>query len=78
MRPYLAPWVDSGTHASHLRSTTAVLRFVLSNEDVVPEQRRRIVNDCLWFITEADGKYTTRFRSRGVLELEADGPLPNW
>lgn len=77
-RPFEQPWVDDGTYEANLRSATVVLRFALSSEDVVPSLRKRLINDCLWFITEASGKYTTRFRSRGVLELEANGRISNW
>lgn len=74
-RPYLAPWVESARAAANFRSAVAVARFAVTSVEVVAAQRDRLLGECIWFVTEADGKYATRYRSRGVLELQDDGPL---
>jgi hypothetical protein len=34
--------------------------------------RRKLLNQVVWYATESEGKYTTRFRSREALRLQAE------
>lgn len=77
-RAYLQPWVDSGNGQRRLVSAATVLRFALNHPDVLPEQRNRLITESLWFVTETEGKYGARYKTRGVLDLEAEAPIANW
>jgi hypothetical protein len=35
-------------------------------------------NNAIWYVSEAAGKYKTRYRSAGVLSLEAETPVRKW
>lgn len=50
-----------------------LLRHVLTQPDPHPNLLRRVLLKVFWFISEADGKYTTRYQIQGSLALkEAD------
>src|SRR5437870_2054049 len=65
---YLRPWV-AGAREAALASAAKAATFALSEPELTEEMRRRILAEVCWAVTEVDGKYGTRFRSRGVLEL---------
>jgi hypothetical protein len=77
-RPYAQPWVESPHASDHLRSAAALARFALTSDDLTEEHRYRLLNNAVWYVTEAAGKYKTRFRSASVLSLETKAPLRKW
>ena len=78
VRPYTQPWVESPRASEHLRSATALARFALSSGDLTEEHRTQLLNNAVWYVSEAAGKYKTRYRSAGVLALETDAPIRKW
>ncbi|MDF1712858.1 MAG: hypothetical protein P1U90_11520 [Akkermansiaceae bacterium] len=49
--------------------------------DLYPRHKRELLSICVWKVTELDGKWNTRFCSRGALEAEegvnAEHPIVN-
>jgi hypothetical protein len=78
IRPYLQSWVESSRAAEYLRSATAVATFALSSRDLTEEHRTQLLNNAVWYFSEAAGKYKTRYRSAGVLGLEAEAQIRKW
>ena len=39
--------------------------------------RKKMLKEVLWWISEADGKYATRFRSQAVVKLAENNPKSN-
>jgi hypothetical protein len=54
-----------------LRSAAALARFALESRELTEDHRRQLLNNAVWYLTEAAGKYKTRYRSAGALSLEA-------
>jgi len=55
------------TEAEIIESATRVIEGCLTL-DILERHKRDIISGLLWKITEARGKYTTRYRSRGSNE----------
>jgi hypothetical protein len=68
---YQRPWQPPKDEEKVKRSCVAIAEFAVSSPELTPVHRRNLLNTALWWITELGGKYTTRYRSRGVLELGA-------
>jgi hypothetical protein len=69
----------SASRASrYLRSAAALARFALESAELTDDHRRQLLNNAVWYVSEAAGKYKTRYRSAGVLSLEADASVPMW
>jgi hypothetical protein len=50
------------------RSAAALVNVLLANQrNILPEHIRELLDILLWKITEADGKYKTRYQSNGAL-----------
>ncbi|HWG21741.1 MAG TPA: hypothetical protein VG225_14515 [Terracidiphilus sp.] len=54
------------------RSATALIELLLANKtpEILSEHLREVLKILLWKITEADGKYDTRYQSNGALECK--------
>ena len=52
------------------RSAVALVKLLLASKrpEMLPKHVGELLTTLLWKITEADGKYKTRFQSRGALE----------
>ncbi len=72
--PYLTRWVLHPEADAHVRSAAAVARFALTSPDLTDKHRSRLLNDAIWYRTEAASKIKLRFRSAGVLTLAASRP----
>ena len=51
------------------RSAVALIKLLLKNTtpEILPAHLRELLDKMLWKITEADGKYNTRYRSESAL-----------
>jgi hypothetical protein len=78
LRPYQKAWSESQQSAAIFASALAQARFAVGSPDLIDVHRRGLINQAIWQVTGSEGKYTTRYRSRGVLELEASGPVDKW
>lgn len=43
--------------------------------NLYPAHKRSLLDRCIWFVTEADGKFKTRYRSIGALGADASTKL---
>jgi hypothetical protein len=71
--PYLTSWRPDPDEEAHLRSARAVARFALTSPDLTPKHRIRLLNDAIWYRTEAVSKIRLRYRSGGVRALSTSG-----
>lgn len=70
-RAFQPPYVPHADREWKLESAVALARFALASPELYEEHRRLLLSQALWFATEADGKYSTRYRSTGARELVA-------
>ena len=69
-RAHQKPWNAWEHYESVLKVATATAYFAITSPDLdeIPDYRREILGNVLWFMTcQPSGKYTTRFRSQAVL-----------
>jgi uncharacterized membrane protein YheB (UPF0754 family) len=52
-----------------IASAKTLARMVLVSRALLPRHKRRILSVVQWLISEVDGKYTTRYRSKKVVDL---------
>ena len=57
-------WHPQPEAQARRNSAIAAIRAILNAKDVIDTHRVELLSVCLWKLTEADGKYTTRFCSR--------------
>ncbi|WP_426502809.1 hypothetical protein ACPPVO_34915 [Dactylosporangium sp. McL0621] len=72
--PYLTHWQSHPEDDAHFRSALAVARFATSSPDLTDQHRLRLLNDAIWYRTEAASKIRLRFRSGGILALGFPAP----
>jgi hypothetical protein len=72
--PYLSRWQPHPEDDAHLRSAVAVARFAITSPELTDKHRRRLLNDAIWYRTEAASKTRIRYRSGGVLALGRTAP----
>jgi hypothetical protein len=53
-------------HDIRLESAFCAVKGLLEIE-LYPAHKKKLLSDCIWIITEVDGKYKTRFRSEGAI-----------
>lgn len=70
----LTPYAASVKSAAKIQSAKTLVQIALKNADLYRSHRRKIISDAIWHITEADGKWKTRFKSRHVLYLAKNDP----
>lgn len=68
------PYVQSPGSAEIVRSAKNLARLILASDLIIDRHKKKILSDVLWLISEADGKYTTRFRSAEVIRLAKEEP----
>jgi hypothetical protein len=72
--PYLTPWQPHPQDDAHFKSAVAASRFAVSSPDLTNRHRIRLLNDAIWYRTEAASKVRIRYRSGGVLALGSAAP----
>lgn len=77
-RPYTALWTVDPDEPDRLRSAVALAQFALTSPDLTQTHRVRLLNEAIWYRTEGGGKYKIRYRSSGVLTLQAAGAIKSW
>lgn len=55
------------TALSIIESATSAVRQILAMEDVIEKHKREMLSDMIWKISEANGRWNTRYFSEGVL-----------
>ena len=70
----LLPYRRSATADALVASAKHLARIVLASDELHERHRKKMLSDVLWLISEADGKYTTKFRSAEVIRLATEEP----
>lgn len=73
-RKLVKPYVRSKGTDAIIASAKRLARLVLSDSEILPEHKRLVLSRLQWFISNADGKYRTRFRSKLVVDLATEDP----
>lgn len=59
---------------SVIASAKKLAHLLLSSDELLPQHRKKMLKEVVWLITEADGKYSTRYRSKEVVRLAEETP----
>lgn len=57
-----------------IASAKELARLVLASDVLLKEHKRKMLSEIQWLISEVDGKYATRYRSRRVVDLAHTDP----
>lgn len=52
-----------------IKSAKNLAKLILSNEDLILPHKKRILSEVLCFLSEVDGKYAARYRSKEVVRF---------
>jgi hypothetical protein len=72
-----APYRRASRTTEVTTSAKNLARLILGSDDIILPHKKRILSEVLWFLSEADGKYSTRFRSVEVVRLATEEPTSN-
>lgn len=74
-RKYLvAPYVPTAEAQAQIRSAKNIAWTILRADDISLKHKKAVLHEVLWYLTAADGKYSTRFRSKRVVDLAHSEP----
>ena len=74
-RKYLiAPYVPTAEAQAKVRSAKNVAWTILRADDISLKHKEAVLHEVLWYLTAAEGKYSTRFRSKHVVDLAHNEP----
>lgn len=57
-----------------VNSAKQLAKIILAETGILTEHRKLMLSRIQWIISEADGKYRTRYRSSAVVELATNSP----
>ena len=69
-----AQFVQRTNSAEIIASAKKMVALVLESEELHMRHRKKMLKEVLWWISEADGKYTARYRSKAVVALAQEDP----
>ncbi|PZQ02462.1 MAG: hypothetical protein DI587_03260 [Variovorax paradoxus] len=70
----LQPYVRAASAEAKISSAYALVKLALADTKMLPAHRKHLLKTAQWWVTEADGKWKTRFRSMEVLRLAKEDP----
>ena len=70
----IKPFVRSSKSDEIIKSAKELANLVLQNSSIIEVHRKSIISQVQWFISTADGKHKTRYRSRLIVELATNNP----
>lgn len=73
-RRLTAQFVRRQNSAEIIASAKKMAALVLQSNELHLRHRKRMLKEVLWWISEADGKYSTRYRSKAVVALAQTDP----
>ena len=73
-RSLLAQYVLSPSAADIIGSAKHIAQIVLASNLMLQKHRNKVLTEVLWLISEAGGKYSTRYRSAEVVRLATQEP----
>jgi len=65
----LAPYKQSKKSSAVVKSAKRLALLILGCEELLVSHRKKMLKEVIWLISEADGKYSTRYRSAEVVRL---------
>lgn len=71
----IAQFIPTLQAEEKIRSAKNIARTILLADDISLKHKKSILHEVLWYLTEAEGKYGTRFRSEKVVDLANNEPL---
>lgn len=71
----LLPYVRARNSQEKIDSARELIKVALRDTSMLPAHRKHLLKLAQWWVTEADGKWKTRFRSVEVVRLARDDPL---
>ncbi len=70
----LSRYTRSDQAEGKIASARALVELSLRDTVMLPTHRKHLIKLAQWWVTEADGKWKTRFKSSKVLQLARDEP----
>jgi hypothetical protein len=70
----VAPYSSSKSSADVVNSAKELAVAVLYHQKLILKHRRKILSEVQWLISEVDGKYSTRYRTKRVIDLAKSSP----
>lgn len=67
----IGPYYRESKAVEVIKSAKNLAKLIIMSDDLILQHKKKILSEILWFLTEADGKYGTRFRSKKVVDLAA-------
>lgn len=67
-------FVRRGDSAAIVASAKKLAVLVLKNEELHMRHRKKMLKEVMWWISEADGKYSAQYRSKAVVDLARSEP----
>lgn len=65
----LQPYVRSPNAQGIIASARILAKIALATEEMRWQHRKKMLHDAIWYCTEADGKWNTKYKSKVVLDL---------
>lgn len=65
----LAPYQQNPRYEAVVESAKRLALLILGCEELLVSHRKKMLKEVIWLISEADGKYSTRYRSAEVVRL---------
>jgi hypothetical protein len=70
----IKPYEPSRNSAEVISSAKELAVAVLRHPTLIAKHKRKILPEVQWLISEVDGKYSTRYRSKRVVDLTTSSP----
>lgn len=76
-RKLVAPYRSRRNAARVIASAKRLAHVIISSDELLHSHSTKMLKEVLWLLTEADGKYSTRYRSAEVVRLAQENPESN-
>jgi hypothetical protein len=70
----VAPYNRAAKAGEIIASAKRLAHLIVASDEILERHRKKMLSEVLWLISEADGKYSTRYRSKEVVRLARDEP----
>ncbi|MBI5599476.1 MAG: hypothetical protein HY890_07035 [Deltaproteobacteria bacterium] len=68
MQREMPEYIPHKKRDERIKSAVTAIKVIVPL-DIIESLKKGLISKCFWQITEADGKYETRYRSKGALDL---------
>jgi hypothetical protein len=70
----IAPYKHNDASEAKVCSAKRLAALILQSNELLPAHRLKMLKEVLWLVSEADGKHSTRYRSKEVVRLATNVP----